>query len=169
MIDDEEENPVIAALVELIEARCPQGEAMDHPFRVASYAEDDDEVIVALAHDLIEDGYSTVEELYDLRLTPTQRDAVQFLTRDKRVPYEHYIGRIVMEIEDGHPAAVLAASVKLYDLFDHLFPNRVGNISVEKVKRYAQAIERIASALTLAAARSDGGAGDRVESAGVGV
>jgi hypothetical protein len=163
---DEEPNPLEKALSDLILERVSDERAQDHFFRVSFYAQDHDEVVVALAHDLIEDDFATMAELYDLGITPNQRDAVGFLTRGDE-PYEDYIASIVRRVEDEHPAGVLAARVKCYDLFDHLHPHGVHRISPKKVRRYARAIEEIAIALGRAQ-RGEGGAGDRGEGAGAG-
>lgn len=113
-----------------------------HPHRVASMAQNEDERIVALLHDEIEDGFDTIDSLFDcLDITPEQAEAILLLTRTEGVSYERYILNLV---RSGN---VLAMTVKMYDLFDHIQPCRIKNISGSHLSRYLKAIKKISKAL----------------------
>lgn len=113
-----------------------------HPHRVAAMAQTEDERVVALLHDEVEDGFDTIDSLFEtLDITPEQAEAILLLTRTEGVSYNSYILNLV---RSGN---VLAMTVKMYDLFDHIQPCRVRNISGSHVNRYLKAIKKITKAL----------------------
>jgi hypothetical protein len=116
-----------------------------HPWRVADMAQTRDEYIVALLHDLIEDGLATWASLGSPRLglTLTQFTAIRLLTRvDPQLEsYEAYIERICQSGD------ALAMTVKLYDLWDHLHPMNRAGYTRKRINRYTNAIEQITKSL----------------------
>jgi len=115
--------------------------AFAHPTRLAALAQNDDEVAVALLHDVIEDELATFEDVVDLLggHDDPRTQAVIVLTRDKeRNTYEQYVQKV---IDSG---SRLAVAVKMYDLFDHIMPNRLGNIGPGHVTKYTAAITQLA-------------------------
>lgn len=118
-----------------------EGSAADHPPRLAALAQTDDEIAVALLHDVLEDELASQDQVADLlggTNDPRMR-AVLTLTRDKLMEsYDEYLQRVI----DSRDR--LAIAVKMYDLFDHIMPNRLGNIGPGHAKKYTDALQQIA-------------------------
>jgi hypothetical protein len=118
--------------------------AADHPPRLTALAQSDDEIAVALLHDVIEDDLASKERVADLLggMDDPRMQAVLTLARNKSTEtYEVYVQRV---IDSGNP---LAIAVKMYDLFDHIMPNRLGNIGPSHAKKYTDALQQIALSL----------------------
>lgn len=88
---------------------------------------------VALLHDVVEDGYGTIEEIAKrFKLKKRQIHALNAITRGLAEPYFHYIARV--------KANEIATKVKLADLEENMkrcvndIPNRWGLL-----RRYAKA------------------------------
>lgn len=112
-----------------------------HALRVATYAQNMHEYQVAMCHDLLEDGLATYEQLW-MNLGLFLAGSVRTLSRDKQSEsYEQYIERVARSRDP------IAMAVKLYDLFDHLHPERVQNLDPKKICRYVKAIRVIANSL----------------------
>jgi len=79
-----------------------------HPFHLAEQMETEDEVIVALLHDVVEDSNITLEDLRARGFSENVMEAVSLLTHDNGVEYMDYIEKI-----KSNP---LAVKVKLADL-----------------------------------------------------
>lgn len=117
-----------------------------HPVRVATMCTTDEEQEVALFHDAVEDGLCTYEDVMQAGLTTEQCLALELLDKAGR-DYESYIDSIVHSLEQGHTYAKIAATVKVYDLYDHLDPVRIKNISFLKAKTYCVALADLLVAL----------------------
>lgn len=98
----------------------------EHSIRVMQYVmanpmipEDihDDCIIIALAHDLLEDTNLTVGSM-PLSCDATMINALKLLTRDEKVPYDEYIKEIKRNFL--LPAGQIAYWIKLADIKDHL-------------------------------------------------
>jgi (p)ppGpp synthase/HD superfamily hydrolase len=117
----------------------------NHPWRVAHMAQTRDEYIVALLHDVIEDGQATWASLGSpsLGLSVAQVHAINLLTRcdPQMESYEAYIDRICQSGD------ALAMTVKLYDLWDHLHPMNRAGYTRKRINRYTNAIEQITKAM----------------------
>jgi len=124
----------IAAILELLRQRCPEAEYV-HALRVASGARDNATRLVALAHDLVEDGYATWDEIeralneYAGECLP----ALKLLTRTGE-PYEDYIAAI------GTSGNRIALTVKALDLLDHLSPALWPTLREDRIDRYVEAL-----------------------------
>ena len=79
-----------------------------HPYHLAEQFEDEDSVIVALLHDVVEDTDLTIEDLRKQGFSERVLAALSLLTHQKGVPYLEYVQRIG---EDP-----LARRVKIADL-----------------------------------------------------
>ena len=114
-----------------------EADAASHAWRVAentaNYPYDDRIYIVALLHDVVEDGYTTfekIQKLYDL--DAEQMEALNAITRQKGERYFDYIQRV--------KANKIAKIIKLADLQDNIarcagdLPNYWGLL-----RRYAKA------------------------------
>jgi hypothetical protein len=137
-----------AEVVEFVRRRLPD-DTLAHSARVATFAQTEEERIVALLHDAVEDGHATLGELHDLGIPPTLVSAVDILTRDEdRIAqtYDDYIALVLASLDLDAPGARIAARVKMYDIFDHLHPHLVGKIKRKRVKRYVAALRKLALA-----------------------
>jgi (p)ppGpp synthase/HD superfamily hydrolase len=106
-----------------------------HPFHVAEQMKTEDEVIVALLHDVVEDTGMTIEDLRAKGFSEEVLSALRLLTHDKSEPYMDYIERI--------KANPLATAVKLADLRHNSDLSRlsvVDDVARERVDKYAKAI-----------------------------
>ena len=102
-----------------------------HPFSVANMCETEEQIIVALLHDILEDTETSEEELREM-FSKQIVDAIVLLTRPENLTYKEYVAK-VKENE-------LATYVKLRDLAHNTDENR-GPISDSLKERYAWAKE----------------------------
>jgi len=84
-----------------------------HAIHIALEHSDDPDAMVALFHDLVEDGDVTWQQIEDAKvLSDEQLEALKTLTHDKSMTYRDYILSCV-----GNP---IARKVKLWDVEHHL-------------------------------------------------
>ena len=97
-----------------------------HPFHLAEQMETEDEVIVALLHDVVEDSEITFEDLRTNGFPANVIDAIGLLTKDdnEKIEYTDYILRI-----KNNP---LAAKVKLADLRHYVDGTWISEIDAEQ-------------------------------------
>ena len=84
-----------------------------HPFHLAEQMETEDEVIVALLHDVVEDSNITLEDLRARGFSENIMEALSLLTHDNCVEYMDYIEKI-----KSNPLAVkvmLAGFIEIYE------------------------------------------------------
>jgi hypothetical protein len=139
---------LLAEVAAFVTHRLPQ-DTYEHSVRVAAYAQTDDERMVALLHDAVEDGHATVDDLYGLGIPSALVTAVCILTREAKPTtqtYDDYVGLILTYLDLDTPGARVAATVKVYDIFDHLHPHRVGKLKPKRVERYSAALRQLALA-----------------------
>jgi (p)ppGpp synthase/HD superfamily hydrolase len=86
-----------------------------HPIAVAEMMSTEDEVVVALLHDVIEDTDVTITYLLDVGIPPKLIYSIQQLTKDSDAKYEDYSAYIV-EISSSK----LTTKVKLADMFNNI-------------------------------------------------
>jgi (p)ppGpp synthase/HD superfamily hydrolase len=112
---------------------------IEHVTRVAEATRKRTDWMVAMLHDLVEDGFAAMDEIE--RLVGEEAGAVvpalELLTRGGE-PYDAYIERIATA---GNHTAV---TVKLLDLFDHLSPYTRASLPEKNIERYVAAIRRLA-------------------------
>ena len=111
-----------------------------HPFHVAEQMKTEDEVIVALLHDVVEDTDMTIEDLRKRGFSEEVLTALQLMTHDKSEPYMDYVARI-----KGNP---IATAVKLADLRHNSDLTRLSVVddkALARVKKYAEAIKLLES------------------------
>mgnify|MGYP007069928911 CR=1 FL=1 len=113
-----------------------------HPYHLAEQMDTDDEIIVALLHDIIEDTDLSLNDLIKLDdaevFTPEIIEALQFLTHRKDAHYSDYIYRIRKND--------LATKVKLADLKHNSDMTRLKKIKESDLKRnkkYSLAIKAL--------------------------
>ena len=106
-----------------------------HPFHLAEQMETEDEVCVALLHDVVEDSDMTMDDLRALGFPNHVIDALDLLTHDDSIEYMDYIESI-----KSNP---LSTKVKLADLRHNSDPTRVDVVDdrmAERWEKYREAI-----------------------------
>ena len=106
-----------------------------HPFHLAEQMDDEYSVVVALLHDVVEDGEITLEELR--REFPNEIvEAISLMTHDINVDYFEYVKAIKMN--------TLARKVKLADLKHNSDKTRLNVMTAKdelRYQKYQKAIE----------------------------
>ena len=106
-----------------------------HPLRVMLAMETEDERIVAVLHDVIEDGDESDRAGVILTTTHHQFNAINALSRGPGENYADYIDRV-----DRDP---LATRVKIADLRDNLRKERAAALTPSHRLRYEMALEKL--------------------------
>jgi hypothetical protein len=107
-----------------------------HPLHLAEQMDTEDEVCVALLHDVVEDGDVTLDYLRSNGFPENIIDALALLTHDDGTEYMDYIERI-----KPNP---LAAKIKLADLRHNSAVTRLDSIDEKmaaRLEKYKVAIE----------------------------
>ena len=105
---------------------------LGHLFRVMEQMETDEERVVAILHDVLEDGPGGIERIStQCRISSVYGDdvleAIFSLTRDPGEPYSDYIRRL-----STNP---LAVKVKFADLTDNMNPQRLRKLPRDEANR----------------------------------
>ena len=113
-------------------------EYINHPLTVASsVGENISAIIVALLHDVVEDGDKTFDDLREeIPLTDEELHALKLLTHDEKIPYLEYVAQLRTN--------ELAAKVKAADLKHNSDLSRLKNPAGKdfaRVKKYRRALE----------------------------
>lgn len=109
-----------------------------HPFHLAEQMEDEQTVVTALLHDVVEDTPTTLRDLAGMGFPEPVLKAVAALTRNSEESYSDYIGRI-----KENP---IARAVKLADLRHNSDLSRLDFPSekdLERQKKYLHAIKQL--------------------------
>jgi (p)ppGpp synthase/HD superfamily hydrolase len=118
-----------------------------HPVAVAVLLPEptEEEVLIALLHDVVEDTSVTLEDLRSMGYSDAVVDAVSLLTRPRGTPYADWIGEIAAS---GNTQAI---RVKIADNSHNLDPGRVAELPVDHrrrlVRRYIQSLVTLRRAL----------------------
>ena len=107
---------------------------VNHPLHLAEQMETEDEIVVALLHDVIEDTDYTIDDLRALGISDAASEALLLLTHDDAVPYLDYVRNL-----KGNP---LAAKVKLADLRHNSQLSRLEKVrerDLERLEKYTAA------------------------------
>ena len=116
-----------------------------HPFHVAEQMADEDTVVTALLHDVVEDSAYTLNDLRAMGFSQTVLEALALLTHDDTVPYLEYVAAV-----RENP---VARAVKLADLRHNSDLTRLNTVTDTDRKRLEK--YRAAEAILLGAADSD--------------
>ncbi|MBR2836087.1 MAG: GTP pyrophosphokinase [Coriobacteriales bacterium] len=106
-----------------------------HPFHLAEQMETEDEICVALLHDVVEDTDITIDDLRAQGFNANILTAIDLMTHQEGVPYLEYVTRIA-----PNP---LARKVKIADLHHNSDPTRLDTIiprDIERAEKYAKAL-----------------------------
>lgn len=101
-----------------------------HPLRVMARMATEEEMAVALLHDVIEDSGYTEQRLVNEGIPDHVAAAVQALTKVDGESYEQFIGRVLRN--------ALAAKVKKADIEDNINVLRLNSIGEKDLKRIAK-------------------------------
>ena len=107
-----------------------------HPIYVASKMKTNEEIIVALLHDVIEDTKLTIEDLIEEGFCEETIKAVEAITRKPEEEYFQYIKRV-----KENP---LARKIKIEDLKHNMDLKRIENPTekdLARVDKYSKALE----------------------------
>jgi len=108
-----------------------------HPFHLAEQMDTEEEVIVALLHDVVEDTDITLDDLRAFGFSEQIIDALSILSHADGIPYPRYICNIKYSGND------LVKKVKLVDLrhnSDETRYNEIGEKDKERLEKYNKAI-----------------------------
>ncbi|MDO4538052.1 MAG: GTP pyrophosphokinase [Coriobacteriales bacterium] len=106
-----------------------------HPYHLAEQMHTEDEVCVALLHDVLEDTDKSEADLRAAGMSEEVLAALRLLTHDPSVPYRDYVARLA-----DNP---LAHVVKIADLRHNSDLSRLDKVSDKdraRVRKYAQAL-----------------------------
>ena len=110
-----------------------------HPFHLAEQMDDEDSVIVALLHDVVEDTEYTLNDLKGMNFGDEVIGALKLLTHDPNVPYMDYIKEVAKN--------PIATKVKLADLEHNSDLTRLNHSPTEedlqRVEKYQRAMEAL--------------------------
>ncbi|MFK8013572.1 MAG: hypothetical protein AB8B80_16155 [Marinicellaceae bacterium] len=101
-----------------------------HPLRIMAKMQSQEEMAVALLHDVIEDSDYTAEDLLKAGINKTVVKAVQCLSKNKGESYDKFITRVLKN--------KLAAKVKLADIEDNINVLRLNSVTDQDLKRIAK-------------------------------
>jgi (p)ppGpp synthase/HD superfamily hydrolase len=111
-----------------------------HPVHLAEQMDNEDEVCVALLHDVIEDTEVTSDDLRLEGFSENVINAIVMMTHDDSTSYMDYVAKI-----KGNP---LAVKVKIADLQHNSNLSRLDEVKAKDLKRnekYKKAIELLKS------------------------
>ena len=101
-----------------------------HPLRLMAKMETDEEMCVALLHDVIEDSDFTAEDLIENGIPANVVNAVQYLTKSTGESYDVFIERVLEN--------KLAAKIKLVDIEDNINILRLTTVTQKDLDRVAK-------------------------------
>ena len=107
-----------------------------HPLTVAQSMDTEDEIVVALLHDAIEDGWITERYLTAAGFSKISVDAVCAMTKRDGEPYEDYINRVKTN--------EIARKVKIADLKHNRDTSRLNDVmdqAKNRAEKYKRALE----------------------------
>lgn len=109
-----------------------------HPLRLMLKFSKEDEMIVAVLHDVIEDTEIAITDLINLGFSDRVINALRLLTKNPSETYQQYIEKI--STND------LARKIKIEDLKDNMDISRLPEISpkdLERLAKYHRAVKTL--------------------------
>lgn len=106
-----------------------------HPFHLAEQMNNEEAVIVALLHDVVEDTEYTLQDIATMGFPESVTEALALMTHDEAVPYLEYVKRL-----KKNP---IARMVKLADLRHNSDLSRLDTVdekALERIEKYKKAI-----------------------------
>lgn len=111
-----------------------------HPLRLMFRFHTEDEMIVAVMHDVIEDSDFTLYELKDFGFSDDIVAAIECLTKRSNESYEDFVSRVIQND--------LARKIKIEDIKDNLDLTRLDKLTdkdLVRVEKYHQALKVLVS------------------------
>jgi len=99
-----------------------------HPFHLMEQMETEEEICVALLHDVVEDSEMSFEDLAEAGFPKPVLEALQLMTHNENEPYFDYVRRL-----KDHP---IARKVKLADLKHNSTLERLSYVTDRDLIRY---------------------------------
>lgn len=109
-----------------------------HPLRVMLRMTTEEEMIVAVLHDIVEDTKMTLSDLRDKGFSESVLNAVELLTTSDGGDYDDYLNALV--------ANPLARKVKIADLLDNMNVAELPDLQekdLARLKKYHKALRRL--------------------------
>jgi (p)ppGpp synthase/HD superfamily hydrolase len=106
-----------------------------HPLRLMMQMDTEEEMIVAVLHDVVEDGNVNISMLRDQGFTQHILDAIVSVTRKENESYEDFIERV--------SSNALGRKIKCADLMDNLNISRLRKLTdrdLNRITKYHQAL-----------------------------
>lgn len=122
-----------------------------HPLRIMLQMKTQEEMIVAVLHDVIEDSDYTLARLREIGFSETIVDALESVTRKQEESYEEYILRA--------GSNDLGRKIKYADLLDNLDISRIQKLTdrdLSRIQRYHHALEILTGVRSPAATKKQG-------------
>lgn len=107
-----------------------------HPLRLMFRFQSEDEMIVAVMHDVIEDSTFTHDDLKNCGFSEVILDAIECLTKRSGENYESFVSRI---LQNG-----LARKIKVEDIKDNLDLTRLNKVTDKdwiRIEKYHHALK----------------------------
>ena len=107
-----------------------------HPFHLAEQMNDEDSVVVALLHDVVEDTDTTFDDLESMGFSDRVIAAIKLLTRQDTTDYFEYVKKISTD--------PIATKVKIVDLDHNSDLSRLKKVSekdIARVEKYKKCLE----------------------------
>ncbi|MFT7372676.1 MAG: (p)ppGpp synthase/HD superfamily hydrolase [Oleiphilaceae bacterium] len=107
-----------------------------HPLRLMFKFHSNDEMIVAVLHDVVEDSSFTLENLKDYKFSEVVINAIAILTKSNNESYEDFILRVSNN--------ELARKIKIEDIKDNLDLTRLNKITdndLVRIEKYHRALK----------------------------
>lgn len=123
-----------------------------HPLRLMLRFHTEPERIVAVLHDVVEDGAVKLDQLRELGLSEAVVQAIDHLTRRRDETYDVFIDRVATD--------ALATRVKIEDLRDNLDVSRLAGVSEQDARRlnkYVRALQQLTAVKAQRGTRADAG------------
>ncbi len=109
-----------------------------HPLRIILKFQAEDEMIVAVLHDVVEDSSFTLESLKEYGFSEVVINAIASLTKSKSESYEDFVLRVSNND--------LARKIKIEDIKDNLDLTRLDKVTdkdLARIEKYHQALKRL--------------------------
>ena len=109
-----------------------------HPLRLMLKFHAEDEMIVAVLHDVVEDSLFTLESLKEYGFSEIVINAIASLTKSKGESYEDFVSRVSNND--------LARKIKIEDIKDNLDLTRLDKVTdkdLARVEKYHRALKRL--------------------------
>lgn len=106
-----------------------------HPIHLAEQMTDEETIVAALLHDVMEDTAVTLDQLKQMGFAPSILEALSLLTHQEGTPYQEYVRRL-----SGNP---IARAVKIADLRHNMDETRTAGLprNEERVRKYQTALQ----------------------------